>query len=578
MSKPLGFDPLLEQPIFHGHKLSEIADVNEDGKVSGSILKYDTTSGKWKVGVDNDTLFTAGTGLSLSGTQFSLDSSYVTNNLLKLNQSTPQTLTASPIFNNLTAGRIPFVSSTKTLTDSDRLFWDNTNKRLGIGTATPVSSLHVYGSSSTSVGTFSAGINLTLVSPPPKVTLQLVSEAGNVNAGTHYYYVTYYTAIGETDATTSPTVSVTTTAESGKVLVTIPRSSDPFVIGRKLYRTVANDYHWMPKLLDTIDNNTDETYLDNKADASLGNYGGFWRPNTTNKYIQVNGVNAMVLDSKNTIIGYGAGESLSGGGHSCFVGQYAGKGITTGEQNTCIGSDAGRWLSSASNNTLVGRSSGERITGNNNVAIGRNTALKVGACNVAIGMGALQLGGANNSVAIGYMAGYGVANNTSQHNVFLGFGSGCSITTCSYNTFLGYNSGYKVTSGSSNVLLGCKAGYNLTTESNRLYIANSDTSTPLIYGLFSGTGAGVTIYSQNTSGIPLVVRGIASQSSNLQEWQNSNGTTLASIDSSGAMSASAYKVGATNGIDKTITVLDADGSTTHALTFTKGILTACVTI
>jgi len=44
------------------------------------------------------------------------------------------------------------------------------------------------------------------------------------------------------------------------------------------------------------------------------------------------------------------------------------------------------------------------------------------------------------------------------------------------------------------------------------------------------------------------------------------------------MSASAYSVGATNGIDKTITVLDADGSTTHALTFTKGILTACVTI
>lgn len=147
MSKPLGFDPLLEKPIFHGHKLPEIADVNEGGKVSGSILKYDTTSGKWKVGVDNDTLFTAGTGLSLSGTQFSLDSSYVTNNLLKLDQSTPQTLTASPIFNNLTAGRIPFASGTKALTDDSNLFWDNTNKRLGIGTTSPRYPLDINGTS-----------------------------------------------------------------------------------------------------------------------------------------------------------------------------------------------------------------------------------------------------------------------------------------------------------------------------------------------------------------------------------------------------------------------------------------------
>ena len=75
MNKPLGFDPLLEKPIFHGHILAEIANVDESGKVANSILKYDVVSGKWKVGVDNDTLFTAGTGLSLSGTQFSLDSS-----------------------------------------------------------------------------------------------------------------------------------------------------------------------------------------------------------------------------------------------------------------------------------------------------------------------------------------------------------------------------------------------------------------------------------------------------------------------------------------------------------------------
>jgi hypothetical protein len=67
---------------------------------------------------------------------------------LKLDQSTPQTLTTSPIFNNLTAGRIPFASATKTLTDDGALFWDNTNKRLGIGETSPSAKLHVQGSAS----------------------------------------------------------------------------------------------------------------------------------------------------------------------------------------------------------------------------------------------------------------------------------------------------------------------------------------------------------------------------------------------------------------------------------------------
>ncbi|MBX9766693.1 MAG: hypothetical protein K2X47_05425, partial [Bdellovibrionales bacterium] len=43
----------------------------------------------------------------------------------------------------LTATRIPFASGASTLTDDSALIWDNTNKRLGIGTATPSYRLHV---------------------------------------------------------------------------------------------------------------------------------------------------------------------------------------------------------------------------------------------------------------------------------------------------------------------------------------------------------------------------------------------------------------------------------------------------
>lgn len=50
-----------------------------------------------------------------------------------------------------------------------------------------------------------------------------------------------------------------------------------------------------------------------------------------------------------------------------------------------------------------------------------------------------------------------------------------------------------------------------------------------------------------------------------------------SIDITGNCEADTYSVGGVTGIDKSITVLDADGTTTHALVFTKGILTACTT-
>ena len=57
-----------------------------------------------------------------------------------------KTFSAAPIFSTLTAGSVPFVSSTKTLIDDNaNLFWDNTNKWLGIGTATPTAPLDVEG-------------------------------------------------------------------------------------------------------------------------------------------------------------------------------------------------------------------------------------------------------------------------------------------------------------------------------------------------------------------------------------------------------------------------------------------------
>ena len=51
------------------------------------------------------------------------------------------------------------------------------------------------------------------------------------------------------------------------------------------------------------------------------------------------------------------------------------------------------------------------------------------------------------------------------------------------NTSVGFETGANNLTGSGNVFLGYQAGYN-ETGSNKLYIDNSNTSTPLIYGDF----------------------------------------------------------------------------------------------
>jgi hypothetical protein len=67
-----------------------------------------------------------------------------------------------------------------------------------------------------------------------------------------------------------------------------------------------------------------------------------------------------------------------------------------------------------------------------------------------------------------------------------------AISSGTANTVLGYQSGFNLSTGAGNVFLGYQAGYN-ETGSNKLYIANSNTSSPLIYGDFSTGRVGIGV-------------------------------------------------------------------------------------
>ena len=229
-------------------------------------------------------------------------------------------------------------------------------------------------------------------------------------------------------------------------------------------------------------------------------------------------------------VGYRAGYSNSSGGYNVFVGASAGSGNTTGEYNVAVGNGSGASNIAGSDNVFVGSLAGQYIKEyKSSVVIGS----QAGACTFE--GASTATGNTGGAVFIGQQAGY---NNTNGHNnVFIGRKSGYSNTQSISNVFIGQNSGYNTngktsrryedpitgtyfyeTLGSANVFLGQSSGYKNTTGyhnvyigtnagfqnetgknnvfigynaglketgSDLLYISNSETEKPLIYGDFA---------------------------------------------------------------------------------------------
>jgi len=155
-------------------------------------------------------------------------------------------------------------------------------------------------------------------------------------------------------------------------------------------------------------------------------------------------------------------------------------------QSVFVGEDAGTMDDLSNNrNTFVGSLSGQSNTnGSQNVAVGHQ-ALKdniLGSSNIAIGQQALQKNKNSNNVAIGFNAARD--NNNGNKNIAIGGFSGFLNQNGIENTFIGYEAGRNTsTTTSGSVMIGHQAGMN-ETASDRLYIANSNTASPLIYGEF----------------------------------------------------------------------------------------------
>jgi hypothetical protein len=157
--------------------------------------------------------------------------------------------------------------------------------------------------------------------------------------------------------------------------------------------------------------------------------------------------------------------------------------LATVAQNTSYnGSGSG-----GTNNTTYGFVAGNAITGDRNMFIGYAS-------------GRSGVSGAENTY-LGAESGF--TSTSGSANTFLGRAAGYQNTSGSRNTYLGVFAGANGATGSGNVFIGYYAGFN-EGGSDKLYIDNSQTSTPLISGDFNTNQVGINVlpgaYTLNVGG------------------------------------------------------------------------------
>ncbi|MCD4794769.1 MAG: hypothetical protein K8R54_16145, partial [Bacteroidales bacterium] len=259
-------------------------------------------------------------------------------------------------------------------------------------------------------------------------------------------------------------------------------------------------------------------------------------------------VSDSVTGDFNVIIGEQAGNHLTSGQRNVFLGNETGNNNTSGEQNVFLGYRSGYNNTIGVNNVFLGNNAGYSNTGigsykgENNVYIGNEAGYENedGYGNVYIGQEAGKNNEGESNVLIGQYAAQNdttgemnviigaqsaMSKRTGSHNVIIGNGAGSKTEDGEMNVFIGKSAAnnYNSTGGSNslnsnvvigfaaafegvgtnNVIIGTEAGYKLTsttstgnvflghkagreeTGSNKLYIDNSNTATPLIYGEFN---------------------------------------------------------------------------------------------
>ena len=188
---------------------------------------------------------------------------------------------------------------------------------------------------------------------------------------------------------------------------------------------------------------------------------------------------------QNTALGYKALDTETGFNNVAIGVKALENNTIDGSNNVAVGYNTLNANTTGSANFALGSNSlSVNTTGFANVGIGDSSLLSntTGNFNTGIGNGALQANTTGYS-NIGIGGGSAVYNTTGYQNTVIGNSALLNNTTGNNNTVIGKDALLSNVTGSGNVAIGYRAGYS-ETGSNKLYIANNDT-TSLIVGDFS---------------------------------------------------------------------------------------------
>lgn len=317
---------------------------------------------------------------------------------------------------NGTAGQVGFYSSQYNVIGDNSLFWDNSNKRLGIGTIIPSYKLDVDGN-----GRFTSSVIATYFQ----------------NTGQNAFYLTN---AGNND--------FTLTGSGAFRILNNTQLTSLFSVNNAGVATFSNTVNAANfYAAGGISTAGDSTFNEVRIGKGVGQI-------NSNTLVGQYSLTSNTTGYQNTVLGFTAMTANTVGYQNTAVGAYSLTANLGGHENVAVGDYALTANTSGYDNVGIGaRSLISSITGYRNVAIGKEAMLlSTGASqSVAIGYQAL-VNGATDSVAVGFKAGYDGGTNI----VAIGFES-LAVNTGINNTGVGYRSLYTNSTGTLNTGLGYHA-------------------------------------------------------------------------------------------------------------------------
>lgn len=350
--------------------------------------------------------------------------------------------------------------------------YDEVNDRHGINTSNPIVKLEIHDADTPSLGTLLfAGTTI----PNDYVGIRAVfngnndvdfeigrkfSSDGSFLAGLTFKGATAKTGFGIDEPVSKVHVQSTNAAVIGFIVQGMAGQGNDLV----QFRDFNGDKGSSFDELGNLDLGTTTATLGQMFQGGtriFHSYGGNLFFGATSGNFTTSGVGSNIAFGQDTL------NDITTGSLNSAMGAFALSKLTTGQQNVALGNGSGSRITTGSFNMLIGRNAGSTLTTQgSNVMIGRSVAALIeGTGNTIFGdISCLSM-------------------TTGNFNFISGYFAGRNKTGGSYNVILGAFAGQNNDSGSGNVFIGREAGEN-ETGSNLLYIENSDTASPLIYGEF----------------------------------------------------------------------------------------------